>query len=197
VEDIVDLVEATFEPTRRLVVVPTRDTWLIGPLAMHGRRIQGMVLPADRPDSGWPILPDWEWADLPLRRYLERLIDGIMRYMTLLAQAQVHDLVDEEVAALREAETDISESIEALVQATHDDDTGFLATMLNPVAQFVDSEEFGDRMAKYLRGQDDEVSGLRGTARLALIEWDLDSKSALELIERFIDDNVINAGPEN
>jgi hypothetical protein len=120
-----------------------------------------------------------------------------MRYVTLLAHSKVHDLVADEVAALREAETDISTSIEALVQAGHGDDTGFLATILNPIAQFVESEEFGDRMAKYLRGQDDEVSGLLGTARLALIEWDLDPQSAFELTGRFLDQHVDDTNPES
>jgi hypothetical protein len=187
VEAIVDVVERAFESTRRITVIPAREGLLIGPLAMHGRRFQGLVLPSERPDVGWPSLEGGDWADLALHLDLEKLVDGALRLVTLEALSEKRELVAEENLALEEANQDISSAAQSLVDTANSDETGFLSTILQPIADFVNSPDFSARMARYLRDEDDEIKGLLGTARLALLEWDINSETAADLTERFLD----------
>lgn len=186
VEHVVDSIEPIFEPTRHVVVVPVRGASRIGSLAMYGRRIQGLVLPADRPSEGWPPLPEFEWAELSLHRHLELLVDGALRYVSLQGLARIRPLVDEERAALQESQADISSAENDFSQALAEDETGFLSEVLQPILQLINSEDFPERISRSLRGEDDAVQGLLGTVRLALIEWDLNPVTAVELTERFL-----------
>lgn len=186
VESVVDLIEPVFEPTRHVFAVPIREGSLIGPLAMFGRRIQGLVLPADRPGEGWPSLPGFEWAELSTHLWLEKLVDGALRNECLDTLTKSRPLIDEELEALDEAKADIATADNALAEAVSQDGTGFLGSILQPIIQLINSPDFAARIARSLRGEDDEVQGVLAVVRLALIEWDLDPVTVVELTERFL-----------
>lgn len=186
-ERLMHPLEEAFEATRHVIVVPIREGRLLGPLAMHGRRIQNLVLPADRPAEGWPSILGLEWADLRLHHLLEQLVDGSLRYACLEKLIETRALVGEEDAALAEAEADIERAAKQLLSRANDDTSGFLGEVLEPIASLIQESDFAERMARQLRGEDDVTQGLLATVRLALMEWDLDAEAAPELLNEFLD----------
>lgn len=67
----------------------------------------------------------------------------------------------------------------------NDGTTGFLGEVLEPIATLIQEADFAERIARQLRGEDDETQVLLATVRLALMEWDLDNEAAPELLNEF------------
>lgn len=185
-EHVLDPLEQSFEATRKVVVVPIREDQLIGSLAMHGGSIEGHLLPLERPSQGWPSVLNMDWAELSLHRKLEQLVDGALRYTCLEGLSEKRPLVGEEVNARQEAEHDIAMAESGLAEAMTEDSSDFLHEVLQPIVELLNKDDFAGRMARQLRGEDEDTLGVLALVRLSLMEWDLDRETARNLLNDFM-----------
>jgi len=67
------------------------------------------------------------------------------------------------------------------------DTSGFLAEILQPIAEIAEGDDLAAQLAAAARGEEPSTAGTIALVRSSLIEWDINEEDAPRLLQDFLD----------